>query len=105
MRRRIDVAEWVTEVRGMLSWGLPKNHQQRSVPVPRSWSTPWPSSSPERQNSSSPPCAALRNLDFRRDVFDRAAIVADRMEAAAARVPPACREDAVTALGERPATS
>lgn len=64
MRRRIDVAESVTEVRGMLSWGLPKNHQQRSVPVPRSWSTPWPSSSPERQNSSSPPARRCETWTF-----------------------------------------
>ena len=31
--------------------------------------------------------------------------VADRMDAAAARVPPACPESAVGTLGERPATS
>ena len=35
MRRRIDVAGSVTEVRDTPSWGLPKNHRRRSVPVPR----------------------------------------------------------------------
>jgi integrase len=35
MRRRITVAEWVTEVRGKLTWGNPKSHQNRSVPLPR----------------------------------------------------------------------
>ena len=35
MRRRLDIAEAVTEVRGHLAWGTPKGHQQRSVPIPR----------------------------------------------------------------------
>jgi integrase len=34
-RRRLMIAESVTEVRGQLTWGAPKTHQARSVPVPR----------------------------------------------------------------------
>jgi integrase len=35
MRRRIDVAESVTEVNGVARFGTPKTHQRRSVPLPR----------------------------------------------------------------------
>jgi integrase len=35
MRRRIKVAESVTEDVATLVWGDPKNHQRRSVPIPR----------------------------------------------------------------------
>ena len=35
VRRRLTVAESVTEVRGRLTWSTPKTHQTRSVPVPR----------------------------------------------------------------------
>jgi hypothetical protein len=34
MRRRITVAETLGEVGGHLEWGTPKNHSQRSVPIP-----------------------------------------------------------------------
>jgi integrase len=33
-RRRIDVAEAVTEPTGAIVWGTPKNHERRSVPFP-----------------------------------------------------------------------
>lgn len=33
-RRRLDISVSVTEVRGELVWGTPKNHERRSVPVP-----------------------------------------------------------------------
>jgi hypothetical protein len=33
MSRRITVAESVTEVAGTVTWGTPKTHQERSVPV------------------------------------------------------------------------
>jgi integrase len=36
LRRRIEVAESVTEVGGRAVFGTPKTHQRRSVPVPRS---------------------------------------------------------------------
>lgn len=34
-RRRIDITESVTEVRGQLVWGTPKTHARRTVPLPR----------------------------------------------------------------------
>ena len=33
-RRRLDISVAVTEVRGALVWGTPKNHESRSLPVP-----------------------------------------------------------------------
>ncbi|HEY8093667.1 MAG TPA: site-specific integrase, partial [Acidimicrobiales bacterium] len=33
-RRRIEVAESVVEVDGVLVWGTPKGHERRSVPIP-----------------------------------------------------------------------
>jgi integrase len=77
LRRRITVAESVTEVRGRLTWGTPKSHQARSVPIPRFLAdllaevvagkgsddlvfTTWHGK-------------PLRNLNWRRDVFDLAA--------------------------------
>jgi integrase len=35
MRRRAEVAESVTPVRGVMTWGTPKGHERRSVPIPR----------------------------------------------------------------------
>jgi integrase len=36
MRRRIEVAEAVTEIDGgTIVWGMPKSHERRSVPLPR----------------------------------------------------------------------
>lgn len=77
LRRRLTVAETLSEVAGRLVWGTPKNHQVRSVPVPGFLAdllaevvagkggedlvfTTWRG-------------RPLRNLNFRRDVFDRAA--------------------------------
>ena len=36
LRRRITVAESVTEVDGQLVWSMPKDHHTRCVPIPRS---------------------------------------------------------------------
>lgn len=36
MRRRLEVAESASEINGVLTFGTPKTHQRRSVPVPRS---------------------------------------------------------------------
>jgi integrase len=77
LRRRLTVAESVTEVSGYLVWGTPKSHAARQVPIPRSVAdllldavagkgsddlvfTTWRG-------------RPLRNLNFRRDVFDPAA--------------------------------
>jgi integrase len=35
LRRRLVVAEAMTEVHGHLVWGTPKSHEARSVPIPR----------------------------------------------------------------------
>jgi integrase len=77
LRRRLTVAETLSEVSGHLVWGTPKNHQVRSVPIPSFLAdllaevvymkytddlvfTTWRGK-------------PLRNLNFRRDVFDKAA--------------------------------
>lgn len=77
LRRRLTVAESLSEVGGVFTWTTPKNHQQRSVPIPRFVAdmlavvvagkgaddlvfTTWHGK-------------PLRNNNFRRDVFDRAA--------------------------------
>lgn len=77
MRRRIEVAEAVTEVRGHLTWGTPKNHQRRSVPIPRSLvddlAVHLAGKRPDELVFTSARGAVLRNLNFRRDVFDPAA--------------------------------
>lgn len=35
LRRRIIVAESVTPIRGVMTWGTPKGHERREVPLPR----------------------------------------------------------------------
>jgi integrase len=35
LRRRAEIVESVTLVRGVQSWGTPKGHERRSVPIPR----------------------------------------------------------------------
>ena len=34
VRRRVNVVEAVSEPRGAITWGTPKNHESRSVPIP-----------------------------------------------------------------------
>ena len=34
LRRRLEVAEAMSEVRGVVVWGTPKGHERRSVPIP-----------------------------------------------------------------------
>ena len=80
LRRRIEVAEAVTEVAGRLEWGTPKSHQRRSVPVPRSLvdalAEHVAAKGPEDLVFTASRGGVLRNLNFRRDVFDRAAEMA-----------------------------
>lgn len=77
LKRRLVVAESVTEVQGRLSWGTPKNHQQRSVPVPRFLAELLAVEVAGKASDdlvfTSLLGKPLRNLNFRRDVFDRAA--------------------------------
>lgn len=76
LRRRLDVAESVTEIHGVLSWGTPKDHQRRSVPFPRSLV---PVLSAQLQGRAkddlvftAPGGGVLRNGNFRHRVFDPA---------------------------------
>jgi integrase len=77
MRRRLIVAEAVTEVNGRLVWGSPKSHQHRSVPVPRflvdDLAMRVAGKAADELVFTTRTGAPLRNLNWRRDVFDRAA--------------------------------
>jgi integrase len=77
MRRRLDIAEAVIEVRGHLTWGTPKNHQRRSVPLPRSLvdelAVQLAGKGRDDLVFTTRRGAVLRNLNWRRDVFDAAA--------------------------------
>ena len=77
MRRRITVAESVTEVRGKLTWGDPKSHQNRSVPLPRflvdDLAKHVAGKPTEALVFTGAKGGVLRNLNFRRDCFDDAA--------------------------------
>ena len=77
LRRRLTVAESVTEVSGRLVWGTPKSHATRSVPIPRSLAEPLTNviggKDPDDLVFTTWRGKPMRNLNFRRDVFDRAA--------------------------------
>jgi integrase len=79
LRRRLTVAESVTEVSGRLVWGIPKSHQSRSVPIPRSVADllleVMAGKGPDDLVFTTWRGKPLRNLNFRRDVFDKAAEV------------------------------
>jgi integrase len=78
LRRRLTVAESVTEVRGRLVWGTPKSHATRSVPIPRSVVEMLTQSMAGKGSDdlvfTTWRGKPLRNLNFRRDVFDRASM-------------------------------
>lgn len=77
LRRRIEVAEAVTDVGGELVFGTPKSHQRRSVPLPRSLVEPLAEhvagKGPNELVFTSPTGGVLRNHNFRRRVFAPAA--------------------------------
>jgi integrase len=77
MRRRLTVAETLSEVSGHLVWGTPKNHAARSVPIPSflvdMLVVTVCDKSPDDLVFTTWRGKPLRNLNFRRDVFDRAA--------------------------------
>jgi integrase len=77
LKRRLVVAETVSEVGGHLVWGTPKNHQARSVPIPvflaDQLAEVISGSSPDALVFTTWRGRPLRNLNFRRDVFDKAA--------------------------------
>jgi len=77
MRRRVEVAESVTEVNGRAVFGTPKSHQSRSVPVPRflldDLAVQLAGKAPTDLVFCSPGGGVLRVGNFRRRGFDRAA--------------------------------
>ena len=77
LRRRLVVAESVTEVGGRLVWGTPKSHQSRSVPIPRSLVDLLAEVTSTRQLDDLVFTTwrghPLRSKNFRRDIFDNAA--------------------------------
>jgi integrase len=78
LRRRITVAESVTEVRGRLTWGTPKSHQARSVPVPKFLAELLAElvagKAREDLVFTTMTGRPLPNLNWRRDIFDPAAV-------------------------------
>jgi integrase len=77
MRGRLTVAESAIEVAGHLTWGTPKNHQRRSVPLPRflcdALAVEVAGKSADDLAFTTQTGKPLRNLNWRRDYFDRAA--------------------------------
>jgi integrase len=79
LRRRLTVAETLSEVNGHLVWGTPKSHAARSVPIPNFLVDMLAQLIASKSVIESDLVFTtwhgkpLRNLNFRRDVFDRAA--------------------------------
>lgn len=78
MRRRLDIAEAVTEVNGgRLAWGTPKSHERRSVPIPRFLADELAQHLAGRDETdlvfSTKTGQPMRNRNARRAWFDRAA--------------------------------
>jgi len=80
LRRRIEVAESVTEVGGRAEFGTPKTHQRRTVPVPRSLTDAlaeqMATKTPDDYVFTAEKGGVLRLRNWRRDVFDPAALAA-----------------------------
>lgn len=79
MRRRLTVAEAMTEVNGgRIVWGAPKSHESRSVPVPRllidELAALVAGKSRDDLVFTTSSGAPLRNRNARRDWFDAAAV-------------------------------
>jgi integrase len=77
LRRRLTVAETLSEVGGKLVWCTPKSHAARSVPIPKfvvdQLGRVTTKLSPDDLVFTTWRGKPLRNLNFRRDVFDPAA--------------------------------
>jgi integrase len=77
LRRRIDIAEAVTEVRGELVWDPPKTNRRRSVPLPNflvdALAVHVAGKAADDLVFIGGRGGVLRNLNWRRDVFDAAA--------------------------------
>jgi integrase len=77
-RRRIEVAESVVEVDGVLMWGVPKGYERRSVPIPAFIAEDLRQQLADRRPedlvfTGLRAGGVLRNRVFRRARFDRAA--------------------------------
>ena len=76
-RRRIEVVEAITEVHGRVITGTTKNHQRRSVPIPRfladELATRIAGKAPGDLLFTAPEGGVLRNSNFRPRFFDPAA--------------------------------
>ncbi len=80
MRRRLTIREAVADVNGRLSFDTPKYHQHRSVPIPRFLADELASHIAGKGGDelvfTSPRGTVLREQNFRRRYFDRAAVEA-----------------------------
>lgn len=78
LRRRLVIAEAMTEVGGRLVWGTPKSHEQRSVPIPRILIDDLAAQVAGRSRDelvfTTGTGAPLRNRNARRSWFDAAAV-------------------------------
>ncbi|WP_342659465.1 Tyrosine recombinase XerC [Rhodococcus ruber] len=75
-RRRLTVAEAVTEINGVLTWGTPKTHAARSVPVPGFLAAELDAAArgktPDDLLFPASGGGVMRNKNARRDWFDAA---------------------------------
>jgi integrase len=78
MRGRLTVAEAVADINGAMVFGTPKNHQERSVPVPRflrdDLATHLAGKTQDDLVFTAPRGGVLRVQNFRRRYFDPAAV-------------------------------
>jgi integrase len=82
LRRRLDIAQAVTEVNGgQLTWNTPKNHERRTVPIPRFLVDELAGHLAGRGRNelvfAAPEGSVLRNRNARRSWFDAAAAAID----------------------------
>ena len=77
LRKRLTVAETATEVGGVVRFGSPKTHQQRTVPIPGALLEPLARRCAGKRADdlvlTSPEGAVLRSGNLRRRIFDPAA--------------------------------
>lgn len=75
-RRRVQITQSVTEIDGRLEWGAPKNHERRTVPLPRFLAEQLERHLVDKAADdlvfTAPKGGVLRGRNFRRAVFDRA---------------------------------